>query len=222
MKREVSDVARPWFRIIGDVHGLQSQYTGVANKAEYSLQVGDVGFDYKWIRRNLDAERHKIIAGNHDNYAAGESGKFIRQTDHFLGDFGIYEVPEFGAIFFVRGGQSIDRMYRKEGRDWWPAEELTYQQGLAALQLYEEAKPDFVVTHECPTSIIEMVSTMRLWDGVPIRPSSTAHLLQSMLEIHQPEWWVFGHHHKNWRQEINGTIFRCVAELSYVDFDKVG
>lgn len=210
---------RPWLRLIGDVHGLHSQYTGIANKAEYSICLGDVGFEYSWIAKNLDPEKHKILAGNHDNYEEWE-GRFIMQTAHFLGDYGVYTVPGFGDLFYVRGGNSIDKAYRKEGRDWWAKEELSYSQGMSALELYKQTKPRFVISHECPTSVIEFVSGIRLWDGVPIRPSMTANLLQSMFEAHQPEWWVFGHHHKDRSLKINGTAFRCLAELSYIDFEK--
>jgi len=211
---------KAWLRFIGDVHGKQSQYTGIATKAVHSIQLGDVGFDYKWIDRNLPSDTHKILGGNHDNYTI-VNGVFVEQTPHFLGDFGIYTVPEFGDIFYVRGGQSIDRKYRKEGVSWWPLEEITYDQATQALELYTQTKPSFVISHECPESLLDYVGMPREealnWG---IRPSMTAKLLEQMFQFHQPKWWLFGHHHKDWNMEINGTNFCCLNELSYLDFEK--
>ncbi len=39
---------------------------------------------------------------------------------------------------------------------------------------------------------------------------------QAMFEIHQPENWVFGHWHTNFKQCINNTKFKCLPELTYV------
>ena len=162
---------------------------------------------------------HKILAGNHDNYEE-KDGKFILQTPHFLGDFGVYTVPNYGDFFFVRGGYSIDWKYRKEGRDWWAKEQLSYSQGLEALKLYEAIKPNFVISHECPTSVIDLVAIGKTWNGEVIRPSSTAELLDQMWEIHKPKMWIFGHFHRDWTDLIEGTTFCCLDELNYMDFKK--
>lgn len=166
----------------------------------------------------MSPERHKVLGGNHDNYES-DNGVFINQTPHFLGDFGIYSLPNSLDIFFVRGGYSIDKMYRQLGRDWWPEEELNYIQMVNALKAYADAKPDFVISHECPERIIPEVSTLALWDGKPIVPSTTARMLDEMLKIHKPKLWVFGHHHKKWEKEIDGTQFICLAELEDLDID---
>jgi len=31
--------------------------------------------------------------------------------------------------------------------------------------------------------------------------------------IHKPDLWIFGHFHNSWTQTIQGTEFRCLAEL---------
>jgi hypothetical protein len=206
-------------RVIGDVHCNLSDYTGIANKSPYSIQVGDVGFNYKWINKNLDSTRHKIIAGNHDNYLV-ENGVFIKQTPHFLGDYGVYTVPDFGDIFFIRGGRSIDWFLRTEGRNWFKEEELTYAQGMKALELYQEVKPEIVISHECPTEIIPFVSSMDTYHGEKLHPSFTAHMLQTLFNVHQPKQWFFGHFHINKHIEVNRTNFYCLDELSYMDIER--
>lgn len=208
----------PWLRLIGDAHGKYEQYYEWAKDAEYSIQLGDLGFDYS-ILDKLDATKNKVLGGNHDSYLE-HNGVFIKQTPHFLGDFGVHTIPDLEDVFFVRGGYSIDKNQRTEGFDWFYQEQLSTVRMHEALQLYKEKQPNFVITHECPVEVIEYVSGIRLWDGEPIRPSKTAHLLQSMFEECQPKLWVFGHHHKRWTKKINGTEFICLEELGVLDFSK--
>lgn len=203
-------------RVVGDVHGKIPQYIDIVQHSEYSIQVGDMGFNYDALN-TLDPWHHKVIGGNHDNYAVLD-GIFYKQTPHFLGDFGVHTVPNFGDVFFVRGASSIDKAQRTEGLDWWPDEQLSYEKMQAALDLYEQVRPSFVITHECPSTIIAYVSGYKTWDGVEIRPSMTAQLLQVMWQVHNPKVWIFGHHHKSFQLTLEGTHFQCLAELEYADF----
>lgn len=209
----------PYLRIIGDVHGRLGDYCNLANKAEYSIQLGDLGFDYSGIME-LNSNKHKVIAGNHDNYLQ-ENGRFVNQTAHFLGDYGVYNVPDFGDIFFIRGGRSIDR-----GRsnifieNWWQEEELNYKQGLEALHMYSTIKPSFVISHECPSFLIDQFSSMHTFRGQLLLASNTAKLLDQMFDTHQPKHWLFGHHHKDFKINFKSTNFKCVNIMKYVDFDK--
>lgn len=212
-------MSKPWFRVIGDVHGHYEDYVAIAQEAEHSLQLGDLGFDYDCLKK-LDPEKHKVLAGNHENYDKWGTSKFIHmQTGHWLGDFGVYESP-VGPIFFARGGYSIDYRYRTEGKSWFRDEEMTYSQMEQALQLYMDTKPMFVVSHECPGELAHAVWGDFYWDGELIRPSMTSKLLERMWSNHSPKYWLFGHHHKPVTVEVRGTTFRCVPELGFVDFDK--
>jgi len=203
------------FRIIGDVHGKLRRYIEIASVVDYSLQIGDLGFDYAPINV-LNPENHRVLGGNHDNYEVDpESGEFVVQTKHFLGDFGVHVVPGVCEFFYVRGGNSIDRKYRTFGLDWWPQEELNSRQANEALEKYKEIKPAFIVTHECPVSVIDFVSTMPPDAG--ILPSFTAKLLEAMLDYHRPKLWIFGHHHKFTDITIQETRFICLPELGYID-----
>ncbi len=235
------------FRIIGDVHGKLDEYAHLASEAEYSLQVGDMGFDYRYITRIVDSDRHKAIGGNHDNYTKyacvcnpldtflqgpgnedctlcqGKGYTYKDQSKHFLGDYGIHEVPGFGKIFFVRGAWSIDWKHRTPGMSWWEDEEIPYGTMQKALAAYEKEKPDFMVTHTIPTMIIPDVPFERIF-GPTIHSSRTEELLQQMYDIHQPKMWLFGHWHVNWEQTLphvktrNETTFICLDELCCKDF----
>lgn len=229
-------------RFIGDVHGRVTArggrcYKNLIAKPEYTVQVGDFGFDYRGLA-TVDAARHKIVAGNHDNYEAMDG------WDHFLGDSGIHSIPlapdgygeprEF-KFFYIRGAFSVDKWRRSAYIDWWPEEELNYAQQIEALDAYKEAKPRIVVSHDCPEEIIEFVAQ----NGLKFKPSATGQLLQECYLSHQPDVWIFGHHHRNWMTHYNGigvtirgkqvdngsrktTLFICLGELGYLDLDDQG
>lgn len=191
-------------RIIGDVHGHHSAYLRLVEDAEYSIQVGDFSItDYNCLN-GLDPTKHKIIGGNHDNYDA------IIKMPHYLGDFGEAEVGGY-KFFFVRGERSVDWMYRTEGVTWWRNEELTIEDGYRAIQAYEAAKPDVVISHGCPTAVLNVFIT----NPMKLEPSRTTCLLQRMYEVHQPRVWIFGHHHNSMQYKHHETLFRCLGELDH-------
>jgi len=231
-----------FLRIIGDVHGKHRSYLRLVQdgedqayaEPEHSIQIGDFGFDYK-VLAGLDPERHKVLGGNHDNYDK------VGDWPHFLGDFGVYTIPDFGDIFFVRGAWSIDQSHRTIGIDWWEQEELTLEQGEQALKLYEEVKPDFVISHECPINVVPHVTdpgaAFAFGHKDAVIKTRTSQLLQAMTSYHQPKIHFFGHYHRNvdicldnsgfikpddcpLDQERYFTRYVCLGELRHVDLDK--
>lgn len=201
---------RPWLTLVGDVHSNVADYVRLVEDSECSVQLGDLGFDYSLLER-LDPARHRFVPGNHDNYAA--------LPPHALGDFGLWRIPGAepedlsGEVFFVRGAVSIDRFSRTENLDWFAQEELSDEQFAEAIRLYAEVKPDFVISHDGPSSVTRYLTNYR-------SISRTNLALQRMLEIHRPKRWFFGHHHFTWGKEIEGTLFLCIGELAALDMDK--
>ncbi|XZE21975.1 metallophosphoesterase [Pirellulaceae bacterium SH449] len=188
-------------------------YLGLTKEARYSIQVGDLSQDYTDLVL-VESSRHRVIAGNHDNLP--------KRTPHFLGDFGVHQFPlvdDDFSFFYVRGAASIDRPNRIEGLNWWYEEELDDVQQELALRVYVTAKPKVVVSHDCPTELLPFVGSLK--ENIPL--SRTNRLLQRMLENHAPQWWFFGHHHKNYVfQHPSGTRFICLGSLAYFDFDETG
>jgi hypothetical protein len=244
---EMSKKKTAFFRIIGDVHGKYDRYAHKASEAEYSLQVGDMGFDYRYITRVLDSDKHKVIGGNHDNYTKylcvcnpvdefkrgpgkedcplchGKGYTYGDQSKHFLNDYGVHTIPGFSPIFYVRGAWSIDYKYRTPEISWWEDEEIPPLQMAEALEVYKVIKPDFVVSHTVPFSIVPSIPFERIF-GETIHKPRTETLLEEMYEIHQPKWWVFGHWHTDFSKIFqhldtnNKTRFICLGELSHIDF----
>lgn len=221
-------------RIIGDVHSKRNKYLSLIEGAEYSLQVGDldiVGFD--WLAEaGVDPEHHKFIGGNHDNYDRID-------VPHNLGDFGVWSVPNFGEVFFVRGAWSIDRKRRTFGLDWWHAEELSHQKCEEAIELYAQVKPKILISHACPTNIVGLVADPQValnWGfSQSVIRTRTDEMLQAMLDHHLPRLHVFGHYHRAYDRWVDGrsgeemvegnldksgyTRYICLPEFGVLDLD---
>ena len=192
-------------KIIGDVHGKTQQYKEIVDSCKCSICVGDFGFEKEWdwldggIKNPMYS--HFINMGNHD---------YIPYADSHYASLGNWNFFEGLSIFTVRGAFSIDRVYRTEGIDWFPNEELTYQEGLECFDRYLEIKPKIVISHDCPQFL------RFRWFGI-YEKSNTSNLLQAMWEVHKPQLWIFGHHHESRNQIIDGCQFRCLAELETFD-----
>ena len=172
--------------ILSDIHGNVHVHEKAMRRYEYTLQLGDCGFSYRYLN-NFDPSHHKVLGGNHDCYP-----KLVK-LPHYLGDCGTWR-----GLFYVRGAYSIDKAQRIVGRDWWPEEELTYEEAQRALEAYEIVKPRIVVTHDAPRdTVLDDVllrHSMFPYAG-GIAPSRTRSLLSQMYEAHKPQLWIFGHWH---------------------------
>lgn len=224
-------------RIIGDVHGRLDEYKERLDLCEYSLQIGDMGFSYAGLS-NLDPSRHRFFGGNHDNYDT------IADCPNNLGDFGVWVVPKFGPIFWVRGGFSIDHMYRQKiaqqiggilfNKTWWEEEEMSVGRCNEALELYKAYRPKMLVSHECPVNIVQHVSdpnfVLNFGYKESIIKTRTNQLLQAMTDFHPPKMHVFGHFHRDFdayidgktgelssKEDVGSTRYVCVGILNTLD-----
>lgn len=192
--------------VIGDVHGKIDEYYKIIQKykPEFSIQIGDFGFkkEHEWFLKNVNYFSNKVLFGNHDDY------KFLNGK-HSLGNY-FYE-NKF-KVMTVRGANSIDKQYRIEGFSWWSNEELSYQEMNEAIEVYSKNKPKIMLTHDCPQSIREKV--FGIYDK-----SITSMGLQSMLELHKPDLWIFGHHHKSIDIVTDGVRFKCLNELEVFELE---
>jgi hypothetical protein len=186
-------------RFIGDVHGEIERYRQLIADADESIQLGEMGFGF--IEVPEFPPQHRFIRGNHDDPTKA------RAHPNYLGDFGI--LPS--GIFFVSGAWSIDQKHRTIGVSWWEDEELSIAQCDEALELYESETPYIVVSHDCPIDILRKLIYVE-W-----RRSRTGQLLQEMFELHQPQWWVFAHHHRRFSCLHRGTRFIGLDELQAED-----
>jgi hypothetical protein len=206
--------------IIGDVHGKFGEYYKIASNHEYTVQLGDFGFSSAWNLlgySDLSPDNHKVLGGNHEDYDC-----CIHST-HYLGDFGprtLNEIP----YFVVRGGLSIDRVYRVGEelsggpKTWWSQEELNFIEMGNAMDSYRQAKPDIVISHAGPAFLIDRLIKGDLTNYKFHKEfrENTSLLFNRLFSIYRPKVWVFGHYHINFDEVIDGTRFVCLAELQTV------
>lgn len=217
-------------RIIGDVHQKYDDYFSLTKDCDYSIQIGDMGFDYKPLNV-LDHNRHKFFAGNHDSLDQYYSSPHVIESTGTTGKSKDFGTATHGGLdfFFVRGGFSIDWKQRQKSflmggaKSYWDNEELSIEEMEMALWQYQKMKPDVMITHECPRSISKHVGDNKILEMFGYNPdrftTKTSELLEMMFQYHQPKQWFFGHYHNDWYDEINGTQFRCINELSYVKLE---
>ena len=204
--------------LIGDVHALFSNYKEIIKRSgkKKSLQLGDYGLGFPDTMGGIDLSdvegTHQFLRGNHDNPAVCSA------SPYYIGDYGIcsgdFIDGRYDSLFYLSGAWSIDKAYRTVGISWWEAEELSYSELLMAIKCFEENKPEIVCSHDCPNRVLK-----QLYPGRYL-PTRTSDAMESMLEIHEPSYWFFGHHHVSKRIKIGNTLFVCLNELETLDISK--
>ena len=202
-------------RFIGDIHGKWNEYVSLLD-CERSVQVGDFGMGFA----NHDSDmadamfdifpgEHRFIRGNHD------SPDECRKSTHWIDDGTIED-----GIMYIGGASSIDRAWRTAGVDWWHDEELSYEELYQVAEVYAQAKPNILVTHECPEfwATVAMIPLVR---GNTNFPSRTRVVLDEMYAAHRPKLHIFGHwhHNLNYVDKGTGTHFVCLNELAFIDIN---
>lgn len=179
---------------LGDIHGEFYQLKEILKlyPDKEIIQLGDMGLGFNKKYDDLfpiDNKNLKFIRGNHDN------PEVCKQYEQYLGDYGVYK-----DLFFISGAASIDKAYRIENVSWWKNEELTYLQQKECMDLYLEIKPRYVITHDCPQNICACIYKRDF-------KNSTGVFYQNLFDLHQPEFWIFAHHHKSINMKIKNTQF---------------
>lgn len=208
--------------VIGDVHGKYSEYYNKIKNSEYSVQLGDFGFSKEWVRllnhKPVSPSCHRIICGNHDDY------DLATNISHNLGNFGYTSLGEI-KFFYVRGGLSIDRVYRVGEelsggpKTYWSQEELNFTEMVECLALYTKVKPDIVMSHVPPGEFTPYIfgnkesgilQRFKFHEGFR---ENTQLLGNEMLKVHRPKIWCSGHLHASFQGDVNGTRVISLNEL---------
>jgi Icc-related predicted phosphoesterase len=192
-------------RFIGDVHGRMKEYTTVTSGCDSSVQVGDFGAGF--VPLPILSVNHRFIRGNHDN------PEICRQSPNWIAD-GTCETINNNRLLFIGGAWSVDRRFRTEGVDWWPDEECSWQILDQCIDSAQSHKPNVIVTHDCPYSLLGDLFGPH---ATRYMGNRTSQALDAVFDTHKPELWIFGHHHVDIQKNISGTEFVCLGELSYID-----
>ncbi len=194
--------------IIGDTHWPEFYFPIIDKITEEdanakTIHVGDLNigvdgndFPAEW---NIN---HRFIRGNHDNPAV------CKTHPNYLGEYGYLE--EYDLFYYGGAATPIWAKQRYNG-DYFPDEELNFIQAQAAIDLYAEVKPRFVVTHDAPRDVIQAEHPDE------IIHNRTVETLQEMFQTHRPTAWFYGHHHHGKVKTMKKTTFICVAQNGFVE-----
>lgn len=226
--------------LIGDVHGKFDEYYNIAKDADYSVQVGDFGFEKEWNKlyySGLNPEKHKVLGGNHESYNT------CVHSPHYLGDYGSTIIDGIN-IFYVRGAISINRAeqrtsdkeyFRKYGvkqQSWWSQEELNLDEMIDCIRKYDtwawchemlcdkyKPKPKtLLLAHSPPASILDEIhdgdhSALRQYGFHEGFRENTSLLIDRLLKRFEPDMGCFGHHHCSYSIQSGKTTLIGLAEL---------
>lgn len=207
--------------IISDIHGNYYKYFKICEESEFTLQLGDTGYSNSIIANNLDPKNHKFFTGNHNDHEKDY------ELPHCLGRYGF---TEHGGVcfFFVSGAFSIDWEIRKKRyysgewpKTWFENEELSIQEMEACQKLYEETKPDILITHEAPRCTVKDFTNSEILKNFGYDPKTfttrTSDFLDSLWAIHKPFVHVCGHYHKRYNNRYGNTQFMVLEELGTLE-----
>lgn len=209
--------------ITGDKHGemetkrLSSKWwktVGVPTKDDYLIVLGDFGLVFNptqskaekwWIHwLNMKPWTTLFVDGNHDNIDklrdmpaevrfSGTVGKISGKIFH-LRRGEVYEI-EGKKIFVMGGAQSVDKLTRTEGIDWWRDELPTRADEENAFNNLDKHgwKVDYALSHTCPREVSQILAReLGFYDK---NEDPTTRLLDHIKNSLNYSRWYFGHYH---------------------------
>lgn len=208
--------------VCGDFHGNWSSANALITKLkpDIMLQCGDFGYwtkfhnttmigndlysnrkRKKWNQYGLKPGDTKIYwcDGNHEDIWAIkkeliETGNLEIQPNVFYQPRGsTLKLPDKRTVLFIGGAESIDKLTRRIGYDWFPDEVITQTD----VENLPECDIDIVISHTCPREFYAKLVTIRntntyRWMKTK-DPSRMA--LSYILHKYKPKLWYFGHFH---------------------------
>lgn len=220
---------------VGDLHGKLAAFEHTAAQAlnrgcTTIIQVGDFWiYDgpkelpklQRVLRRicpdgiKLSDIDYRFIDGNHENFdvinpdAAGP----VQMSDN------VTYMPRGSRarlagveLLFLGGASSIDKHWRTEGLNWWPAENITEAQADRAITAAtdpDQPPVDILVTHETTTEAFTALArgSEHAQDkaGEPAGETNRAHHTR-VRDAAAPRVHVHGHHHTRFAAPVAGVL----------------
>jgi len=194
--------------ILGDFGLIWDPPNNISKKEEYWLKWLS---DKPWTTLTLD--------GNHENHTRLDALPVVEKWGAPVGAVNdsifhlrrgyVYNINGF-SFFTFGGANSIDKEGRVPELSWWSREIPSFMEekrGLNNLKAVGD-KVDFILAHECPTSIIvRMVSHH-------IERYGLTDYLQEVVDITNFKQYFFGHHHQD--KKINDKfmcLYRKIVEI---------
>jgi predicted phosphodiesterase len=227
--------------IVGDVHGQHERLATHLEAGRRSLgieaaiQVGDFGFEERAMKacRAPYPVPLYVIDGNHEDHQWLQRALESGADDMWRSRLQLFyqrrpSVARIGGatVGFIGGALHVDRPQRHNRAAGLP-NYILRRHADEASALFNEARPDLIVSHSCPSRIgIGLAGAEELQWGVidhivsagfdpgPSEDCGEAELSRVWRTLtRRPKAWVFGHHHRQHAVAIDGTLFVCVGDV---------
>lgn len=226
--------------LTGDTHGsLEIKKLSFKNfplsrgltKEDYVIICGDFGCvwdgsncDKYWLDWLEDRPFQTLfVDGNHENFNLlydwkmpkdewhGGAVHVIRPSVLHLMRGQIFTINNM-TFFTMGGATSIDKVYRKEGKSWWPQEIPSYEEmetGVINLTKYNN-KVDYIITHCLPSSILDKFDK---W--CPQHDTLNNYLEKMIVQEVEFKKWFCGHYHvdRSFDNQKYNILYKDIIEL---------
>lgn len=230
--------------IVGDVHGQHERLAGILARERTALvidaaiQVGDYGFSERALARHTRpfAVPVHVIDGNHEDHRWLQQALAAGADARWRG-LGLFYQPRpsvarigGAAVGFIGGALHVDRPQRHNMAAGLP-NYILRRQAEEAGALFNDARPELIVSHSCPSRIgIGLSGPEDMLGGVldhivsagfdpgPREDCGEAELSRVWEALaYRPRAWVFGHHHRPHAATVEGTLFVCVGDIDWTE-----
>ena len=224
-KVQTNTVNKKGIYIVGDVHGDWARINSFINKKnpEAVIIAGDVAYFWKHEpltnKGKIKTNGTKVywVPGNHENMDIVKSAKYppggIYEVDEnvFMCAFGSTLTIDGKTFLFCGGADSIDKVWRIEGKSWWRNETIQNNE-FYALPDPADVEIDIVISHTKPNYFhLTGIDDFRIHKYND--PSCKA--LDQVFQMYHPKMWFFGHFHladKNVYQGCEWFALNCLGE----------
>lgn len=195
---------------------------------DYMFIAGDFGAIWDWTGNNA-SDKHMleflnekpwitiVVLGNHECYPLYEEMPVITPDFLYKGEVRqcVYAGQVFNHIFVIdntawlklegknilciAGAVSHDKIYRTEGKSWWPQEEIN-QEFCDKIVMNDDGSVisdhfDLIITHDAPSQIGEWYTTMGVFSS-----TDGQYYLNRLRRTLDFDKWYHGHFHfdKQW------------------------
>lgn len=198
---------------IGDTHRTKNVQKLIdinhLTSEDYLIVTGDFGIIMPDLHKELLEEFEKkpftilYCDGNHEGFEVlnsypiemwngGKIHRIGKNVIHLMRGQ-VFEI-EGKKIFSFGGAETVDKLNRKVGIDWWKEEIPSYaEMDEALLNLSKHNnKVDYIISHDCRTYTLHYLCSQHSFCPYPTVVNEFLEYLHSFVEY---DHWYFGHYH---------------------------